>query len=170
MTPRPRARANSQAELESYLSILRSDGRPLKLRERMYWLVNSGTVEDPWTEDIIERYRAWNATYGDVQMFPFRPRMTVGDRLIHRVVGSPECELVALGEVAAEAKLSGNERWRWAVGRRLLYVCDSLPHAPTADRAGIAAKGMRVAKRLSHDQGRLAESLIVAAGRPFEPA
>jgi hypothetical protein len=133
----------------------------------MYWLVNTGTVEDPWLEEIVARYRTWNETNGDVQMFPFCPRMAVGDRLIHRIVGSPECELVALGEVTSMAERSGHGRWPWQVERRLLYVCDSLPRAPTAERAGIAAKGLRVAKRLSDDQGRLAESLIVAAGRPF---
>jgi hypothetical protein len=136
----------------------------------MYWLVNSGTVEDPWLEDVVRRYRTWNAANGDVQMFPFRPRMTVGDKLIHRIVGSPECELVAVGEVVSKAELSGNERWPWQVGRRLLYVCDSLPHAPTAARAGIAAKGLRVTKRLTVHEGQLAESLIVAAGQPFTPA
>ena len=36
----------------------------------MYWLVNSGTREEPWLEDILDRYRVWNAKNGDVQMFP----------------------------------------------------------------------------------------------------
>ena len=59
----------------------------------MYLLVNGGTREDPWLEDIVERYREWNAMNGDVQMFPFRPaRMSAGDILLHRIVGSPECE------------------------------------------------------------------------------
>lgn len=62
---------------------------------------------------------------------------------------------------------SSNERWQWQVGRRLLHVCDTLPLAPTAERAGIVAKALRVMKRLPDRQGRLAESLIVAAGRPF---
>ena len=136
----------------------------------MYWLVNSGTAEDPWFEDLVARYRAWNAANGDVQMFPFRPQMAVGDMLIHRAVSSPGCELVAVGEVLSEATASGNERWPWQVGRRLLYTCDSVAQAPSAESAGIAAKGMRVTKRLSDAQGRRAQSLIVAAGRPFEPA
>ena len=134
----------------------------------MYWLVNGGTREDPWLEDVLERYQMWNAKNGDVQMFPFRPaRMTVGDILIHRVVGSPDCELVAVGEVTSSPHPSRNERWPWQVSRRLLHVCNALPHAPTAQRAGIAAKGLRVMKELPDEQGRLAESLIVAAGRPF---
>jgi hypothetical protein len=134
----------------------------------MYWLVNTGTVENPWLEDIVQRYREWNASNGEVQMFPFRPaRMTLGDILIHRLVGSPECELVAVGEVISAVQSSGYERWPWQVSRRLLHVCDTRPRAPTAERAGITAKGLRVMKELSEEQGRLAESLIVAAGRPF---
>jgi hypothetical protein len=39
----------------------------------VYWLVNSGTVEDPWREALEELYRAWNLEHGDVQMFQFRP-------------------------------------------------------------------------------------------------
>src|SRR3954449_13615459 len=96
----------------------------------MYWLRNTGAGEDPWLEDIAQRYREWNASNGDVQMFPFRPaRMTVGDILIHRLVGSPDCELVAVGEVTSAAQPSGNERWRWQVSRRLLHVCDTRPRA-----------------------------------------
>src|SRR3954467_10810329 len=104
----------------------------------MYWLLNSGAPEDPWLEDIVERYLEWNATNGDVQMFPFRPaRMSAGDILIHRIFGSPECELVAVGEVTSGAQPSGNDRWPWQVSRRLLHVCGTLPRAPTAGRAGI---------------------------------
>lgn len=136
-----------------------------------YWLVNSGTVDDPWLDDVEQRYRDWNATNGDVQMFPFRPaRMDVGDILIHRVVGSPGCELVAVGDVTSGAEPSGNDRWPWQVRRRLLHVCDALPSAPTAERAGIGAKGLRVMKELRAEQGRLAESLIITAGRPFSSA
>ncbi len=134
----------------------------------MYWLVNSGTRDDPWLERIVERYREWNLERGDVQMFPFRPReMDVGDILIHRVVGSPTAALVAVGEVVGLPRPSGDERWPWQVERRLLYVCATLGTAPTAERAGIAAKGLRVMKRLSEPQGRLAQQLIAAAGSPF---
>lgn len=134
----------------------------------MYWLVNTGTQEKPWLDNIVDRYRAWNAEHGDIQMFPFRPaQMTVGDILIHRAVGSPGCELVAVGEVMSAAHPSSHERWPWQMRRRLLHVCDALPLAPTAERAGIVGKGLRVMKGLTEDQGRLAESLIVAAGRPF---
>ena len=134
----------------------------------MYWLVNTGTIEDPWLENIVERYCAWSAVNGDVQMFPFRPaQMAVGDVLIHRIVGTPQSELVAVGQVKSLPEKSRNERWPWQVERRLLYDCDSLSRAPTAEQAGITAKGLRVMKRLSDDQGQLAESLIVAAGRQF---
>jgi hypothetical protein len=47
-----------------------------------------------------------------------------------------------------------NERWPWQVSRRLLYVCDRLPLAPTAQRARIAAKGLRVMKRIPNLPGQ----------------
>ena len=45
--------------------------------------------------------------------------------------------------------------------------CETLAAAPTPAEAGITAKGLRVTKRLSDEQGRAAEALIVAAGRAF---
>lgn len=147
---------------------LSARARTIRYNAVMYWLVNSGTTEDPWREEILLRYRAWNTENGDVQMFPFRPaRMAVDDILIHRAVGSPDCELIAVGQVTELAHPSSSERWPWQIGRRLLHVCDTLAGAPSAESAGIAAKGLRVMKQLSVQEGRLAESLIVAAGRPF---
>lgn len=35
-----------------------------------YWLVNSGTVEEPWRGDLHRLYREWNAVQGPVQKFP----------------------------------------------------------------------------------------------------
>jgi hypothetical protein len=133
-----------------------------------YWLVNIGTTEDPWLDRLMERYRAWNEQHGDAQMFPFRPKsVAVGDVLIHRVVGSPACGLIAVGVVVKGAHPSRDARWPWQIGRHLLYVFPTLAAAPTADEAGIAAKGLRVTKRLFDEQGRTAESLILAAGRAF---
>src|SRR3954453_14956376 len=76
-----------------------------------YWLVNSGTTEEPWLDRLFLRYRAWNDEHGDVQMFPFRPAsVAVGDVLIHRVVGSPACELIAVVVVIEPAHPSGGSR------------------------------------------------------------
>ena len=136
----------------------------------MYWLVNSGTTEDPWCDEIVARYRRWIEKHGDVQMFSVRPaQITVGHRLIHRLVGSPGCELVAVGEVTSAPLRSGHDRWPWAVRRRLLVVCDAPDAAPTAAAAGIAAKGLRMYKALSEEEGLRAETLVAAAGRRFAP-
>lgn len=134
----------------------------------VYWLVNTGTVEEPWRDRIVERYLAWNAEHGPVQLFPFRPKqMTVGDVLIHRAVGSASAELLAVGDVVGAPHPSGDSRWPWQVERRLLHVCASLEEAPSAASAGIVAKGLRVMKRLEDGPGRTAQELIAAAGVPF---
>jgi hypothetical protein len=74
-----------------------------------------------------------------------------------------------VGEVLSAPQASGNERWPWQVRRRLTHVCASLSDAPAAERVGVHARGLRVMKELSDEQGRLAESLIAAAGQPFSP-
>ncbi len=133
-----------------------------------YWVVNSGTVEDPWRRAIIGRYRAWNEEHGNVQMFPFKPaRMAIGDLLIHRAVGDPMERLIAVGEVVSAPHPSGHERWPWQVERRLVHVCDELAEAPESSTAGFACKGLRVMKRLTPEQGAQAAQAIARLAQPW---
>ncbi len=133
----------------------------------MYYLVNSGTRDEPWGGDLHRRYAAWNAEHGDVQMFPWRPReMGPGDVLVHRAVGSPHDELIAIGEVLSRPEPSGHNRWPWQVRRRLVHVCRELESAPSCNRIGVNARGLRVMKRLDVAAGARAVELIAAAATP----
>lgn len=118
-----------------------------------YWLVNGGTTEEQWLDRLLGAIGPGTTSMATSRCSPFRPAgMAVGDVLIHRVVGSPACELIALGVVVKAAHPSGDERWPWQIGRQLLYVCPTLAAAPKAGDAGVVAKGLRVTKRLSPER------------------
>jgi hypothetical protein len=139
-----------------------------------YWLVNSGTREEPWSGDLPRRYREWNETQGPVQKFPetHRPsKMRHGDILIHRAVRSPD-RIVAVAEVCSAVQPARDDlRWTWQVQRRLLHVCVDLSSAPVlAEIDEDSARGLRVFKALPTPHGQLALSLIAAAGMPWRQA
>jgi hypothetical protein len=136
-----------------------------------YWLVNSGTVEEPWRGDLPHLYREWNAIQGPVQKFPetHRPsKMRLGDFLIHRAVGSPD-RMVAVAEVCSDVQPTCDDsRWKWQVERRLLHVCVDLSSAPVlAEIDEDTARRLRVFKALPTPHGELAHRLIAAAGIPW---
>jgi hypothetical protein len=132
-----------------------------------YWLVNSGTTQDPWVSRPIRRYREWHATEGEVHGFSRRPvSINVGDVLIHRAVGSPRDRIVAVAEVVGPPVDRGG-RWPWRLPRRLTYVCSTIEAAPTAADLRIAARGLRTFKELDPVVGRRAVERIREAGEPF---
>jgi hypothetical protein len=95
----------------------------------MYWFVNTGTSEEPWLDHLVDRYRAWNEEHGDLQMFPFRQRdLDVGDVLIHRLVASPACELVAIAGPAPQTRASH--------GAQSLVISSSATHRATPSGYG----------------------------------
>jgi hypothetical protein len=129
-----------------------------------YWLVNSGTVQDPYRpprDHIAQRFLEWEAEWGDVQFFDRAYKMRHGDVLIHRAVGSDAGRLSAVGVVLASPKPSRHSRWPFAVRRRLAHRAASLQHAPRLE--DIDERPVRVTKRLSESAGRLAERLIAQA-------
>jgi hypothetical protein len=129
-----------------------------------YWLVNSGTHDEPWSGDLRQRYRGWVGKHGDVQMFPWRPaRLAAGDLLIHRAVGSEGNRLIAVGEVLSPPHRSGHERWPWQIERRLTHVCPQLETAPKIGDIGETPSGLRVMKQIDSEAGSLAVRLIAAA-------
>ncbi|WP_147447908.1 hypothetical protein [Solirubrobacter pauli] len=137
-----------------------------------YWLVNSGTKEEPWTSDLHRLYREWNETEGPVQKFPETQRpatMRHGDILIHRAVGSPD-RIVAVAEVCSAVQpASKGSRWAWQVQRRLLHVCVDLSAAPTlAEINEEGARRLRVFKAMPISHGQMAHRLIKAAGTPWD--
>lgn len=132
----------------------------------MYWLVNSGTTQDPFQGDLRRRYAEWEERHGDVQMFPWRPaRLAPGDVLIHRAVGSDGNRLVAVGEVLSSPTPSRHERWPWQVRRRLVDICRDLYEAPGIAQIGETSRGLRVMKAISAEAGEEAVRLIAAAAR-----
>jgi hypothetical protein len=129
-----------------------------------YWLVNSGTREQPWSGDLRQHYDRWADDHGDVQMFPWRPaRLAPGDVLIHRAVGSSGNRLIAVGEVLSRPERSGHPRWPWQIERRLSHVCGQLETAPTIADIGETPSGLRVMKQIDDEAGALAVGLIAAA-------
>ena len=133
-----------------------------------YWLVNSGTTEDPFTSRLLDRYREWNATEGDVQGFSRKPaRIGVGDVLIHRAVGSRGDRIVALATVTGPPVHRDRGRWPWRLPRRLTFVCSTLDVAPLANELGIDAYRVRTYKELDPVAGRSAVKRLVAVGVPF---
>jgi hypothetical protein len=132
-----------------------------------YWLVNSGTTEDPWISRPLSRYREWHATEGEVHGFSRRPAsISTGDVLIHRAVGSPGDRIVAVAEVTGPPVDRGG-RWPWRLPRRLTSVCSTIEIAPTADELGIAARGMRTYKELDAAIGSSAVERIQQVGERF---
>ena len=129
-----------------------------------YWLVNSGTTEDPYQpprDDIGRRFREWDEEWGDVQMFDRAYAMRRGDVLIHRAIGSDGNRLIAVARVLGGPVPSGHTRWKYKVRRELTSIASSLLAAPTLDDIG--EHPVRVVKRLDPATGRLAERLIRTA-------
>lgn len=122
------------------------------MRSTRYWLVNSGTTEEPWTTRT--RYQEWRETEGDVHGFAREPTgIHVGDVLVHRAVGSTGDRIVAIAEVTGRATDGGHGRWPWRLPRRLLFVCPTIIEAPTAAQLGIEARGTRTYKELTVTAG-----------------
>ena len=129
-----------------------------------YWLVNSGTTEDPWDRgtDVRKRYTDWNRENGNFQMFPSRFGVRRGDVLIHRAVGARPSRLLAVAVVTSDIHRGKNDRWPFQVERTLTHVVHVFDEAPTIDAIG--ERWVRVAKRISDEAGQRAEELIARAG------
>lgn len=133
-----------------------------------YWLVNSGTTEDPWVSRPAGRYREWHQTEGEVHGFSRRPTsIGVGDVLVHRAVGSPRDRIVAVAEVTGPPVDRGHGRWPWRLPRRLTFVCSTIEIAPTAAELGIDAYQMRTYKELNAAVGRRVVETLSAVGDRF---
>jgi hypothetical protein len=133
-----------------------------------YWLVNSGTTQDPWISRPLSRYLDWHRTEGEVQGFSRRPTsISVGDLLVHRAVGSPKNRIVAVAEVIAPPVDRGRGPWQWRLPRRFTFVCSTLDIAPTAAELGIDAFQMRTYKELDPSVGRRAVERLAEVGERF---
>ena len=136
-----------------------------------YWLVNSGTVEEPWTGDLLRLYREWNAIQGPVQKFPdpHRPsKMRLGDILIHRAVGSPD-RMGSLWRRSAPT-CSGHATTRGGSGKSSADCCMS---ASTYRRLRYWPRSTRRMQEGSESsrgcRRRMANSLTASSPRPAFP-
>lgn len=133
-----------------------------------YWIKVAGTGENAFTDDRWQDRRARFERDGRLpSLFPRRPRIARGDRLVVYASGSAaqygEGRICAIEEVLSdEPEPSGRERWTWMVETRLVCAAPSLAVAPALRDIGVSAKSLRQQShiRLSGDQGRRAESLM----------
>jgi hypothetical protein len=133
-----------------------------------HWIKVAGTAEHAYTQDRWNERRAgWRG--GEVQgsLFPRRPRIERGDRLVVYAAGSAaaygEGRIFAIEEVVSdEPEPSGHDRWGWRLETRLVCCVSELSEAPALREIGVSAKSLRQHShiRLSERQGRAAEGLM----------
>jgi hypothetical protein len=144
----------------------RAAGRPASTCR--YWLKVAGTAARPFVQDRWRvRYGAWRAEHGNGSLFPRRPAIRRGDRLVVYAAGSAaafgEGRLFAVEEVVSdEPEPSGHERWPWRLRTRELASVPLLSHAATLSEIGVTPRslGRHSHIRLADEQGRRAEELI----------
>ena len=139
-----------------------------------WWVKVAGTGQSAYTQQRWDERRARMLTDGTgPSMFPKRPRIERGDRLVVYASGSAalygEGRFVAIEEVVSgEPEPSGHERWRWRLQTRLLAAVDELALAPALREIGVSPKSLRQHShiRLTEAQGlRAIELLRIAGGR-----
>ena len=135
-----------------------------------YWIKVAGTGEEPFSDARWQERRARFGRDGTLpSLFPRRPRIERGDRLVLYASGSAaeygEARIFAIEEVVSpEPEPSGRERWTWMVETRLLAGAASLARAPAVREIGVSPKSLRQHShiRISADQGRRAEALMAS--------
>ena len=142
-----------------------------------YWIKVAGTAEEAFTDARWQERRERFARDGRLaSLFPRRPRIARGDRLVLYASGSAaeygEARIFGIEEVVSdEPEPSGRERWTWMLETRILVAVPSLAVAPALREIGVSPKSLRQHShiRISHSQGRRAEELMVASEREGTP-
>jgi hypothetical protein len=139
-----------------------------------WWVKVAGTGQSAYTQERWDerRCRMTSGATGP-SLFPKRPRIKHGDRLVVYASGSAaefgEGRFVAVEEVVShEPEPSGHERWRWRLETRLLAAVDDIAFAPALREIGVSPKSLRQHShiRLTDEQGmRALELLRIAGGR-----
>jgi hypothetical protein len=133
-----------------------------------WWVKVAGTGQSAYTQERWDerRTRMQADGYGS-SLFPKRPRIARGDRLIVYASGSAalyaEGRFVAIEEVISdEPEPSGHDRWRWCLRTQLVVAVDELARAPALREIGVSPKSLRQHShiRLTERQGRQAVRLI----------
>jgi hypothetical protein len=133
-----------------------------------WWVKVAGTGKSAYTQERWdERRRRMHADGSGPSLFPKRPRIRRGDRLVVYASGSAalygEGRFVAVEEVLSEEpEPSGNERWRWQLQTRLVAAVEDLATAPALREIGVSPKSLRQHShiRLTDEQGEQALELV----------
>jgi hypothetical protein len=137
-----------------------------------WWVKVAGTGESAYTQERWDERRARLERPGATapSLFPKRPRIRQGDRLVVYASGSAalygEGRFVAVEQVVSpEPEPSGHERWRWRLETRLVAAAEDLAAAPALREIGVSPKSLRQHShiRLSDEQGLAALRLIAEA-------
>jgi hypothetical protein len=139
-----------------------------------WWIKVAGTGEAAYTQERWDERRAPLRDGSGVSLFPRRPRIERGDRLVVYASGSAvlygEGRFIAIEEVISdEPEPSGHERWRWRLDTRLVAAVDELAMAPALRDIGVSPKSLRQHShiRLTDEQGHAALRLLERPTRLF---
>src|SRR4051794_37405881 len=114
-----------------------------------WWIKVAGTGEAGYTQERWnERRKRMRAEGSGPSLFPKRPRIGAGDRLVVYASGSAmqygEARFVAIEEVLSEEpEPSGHGRWPWRLRTRLVLAIDDLARAPALREIGVSPKTPR---------------------------
>jgi hypothetical protein len=133
-----------------------------------WWIKVAGTGESAYTQERWDKRRARLLADGTgPSLFPKRPRIQRGDRLVVYASGSAslygEGRVIAVEEVVSdEPEPSGHERWGWRLHTRLIAAVDELAAAPALREIGVSSRSLRQHShiRLTEAQGREALRLL----------
>lgn len=136
-----------------------------------YWIKVAGTGDNPIMHgDWALRHRASAREYGEVSMFPRRPRVAHGDRMVSYAAGSHvrfgEGRIYLVVEVVSAAREpSPHERWPWMLRTRHVIAGPRLEYCPRITDIDVERSSLRRQSHihLSDDQGQRAEELIARA-------
>jgi hypothetical protein len=134
-----------------------------------YFIKSAGTAEEPLQSNWYAGGAAWRDRHANATMFPQRPRVAKGDRLVYYAVGSAglhkKPRIFAVVEVTSEPEPSGHPRWKWQVQTRMLVPGPRLLSCPTLDDIDVRQTSLRQASHitLTEHQGKNAERLIALA-------
>jgi hypothetical protein len=134
-----------------------------------YFIKSAGTADDPPRVDWYRWGKNAEGGFGDPNLFPRRPSIALGDRLVFYAVGSAKQfkfpRIFAVAEVTSDPEPSGHDRWPWQVRTRMLVPGPRLLACPTLGAIDKEQTSLRQASHitLSEEMGKLAEKLIARA-------
>jgi hypothetical protein len=134
-----------------------------------YWIKCAGTAEDPLPANWYSSHRQFQEQFGQGSMFPRRPRVGVGDRLVLYAVGSAaqfkSGRIYAVLGVTSEPEPSPHDRWPWQVQTEMLIPGPRLPSCPSIEDIDVVSRSLSRHSHiaLTYDQGKEAEQLIARA-------